>query len=183
MTEGRRVTSKGPAHVARPSVGIDSAESATMTRITHGPRSQARTVITAETAKPSGVPTAAVQFTAAVIAGTTRPTVLTTIAPRVAALVLVDGQLSAADTSAARCPDAVPGAPSACPDVAASFEITGAAYPCQAGVAATALGGVGRVLEAVGRTSAARTTTWPTSVPSGSREGRAGRGVGRVARR
>lgn len=87
----------------------------------------------------------------------------------------MDGQVGAVNARLPSAPHVLPSADAAGPDVAATVVLACHTNQSGAGHAAATVGGLGRVLEAIGRATAAGTTTGLTPSACGVRQGRPSR--------
>lgn len=172
VPEVGRVTAEGPARPPREPVGGDSASVTAIARATSRVGSKARAMVTAEPLRPIGRATAPLLAAPTEITGPPKPTLLTVRAVGVAAVVPLDGEVGATETGAPGAAYAIPGAPPAGPDVAATLILARLADPGGSGQAAATKGGVGRVLEMVRRTATAGPAPRPAAPARGVGEGR-----------
>lgn len=129
-------------------------------------------MVAAETLGPFGRAAAPVLAAPAEVTAAPEPSFLAFRAVGVAAVVPVDGEVSAAEAGAPRATHAIPRAPAAGPDVATAVVLARLADPSGPAKAAATKGGVGRVLEVVRGATAAGPATGPSPPSRGVGQGR-----------
>lgn len=175
VPEGRRLEAAIPAREAGGVVGGDGAPVAAGTRAVDGVRTEPGAVLAAQAPGAAGRSPPLAEIAAAEVEPAARPALRPVHAAGAPPVVLVDGEVRAIDARVPSAPHVLPRASPAGPHVATALVLAGHTDQRGAGHAAAAVGGVGRVLQAVRRATAAGPATGLATRVRGVGQGRAAR--------